>query len=578
MKVACIFFTFILSYFYSNGQEIFLAKNGHSEYQIVIPEKATQVEKIASNELQKYLRQITGTFIPVVSEFKLRRKKEILVGNVRGYRVSVDHEDGILIKTAKDKLIISGGRRKGVLYSVYTFLEEFLGCRRYTKEVSFIPSNRNLSIANDIDLSRNPAFDYRNALFEDDIDKTFADWHKMNYFFEDRMYPAHSLSWFLPAEKYFVQHPEYYALINGKRNPAQVCFSNPDVFKVVKGVLQHEINARPNNKVWSVSHPDYPFSCSCNLCKPKHDNGNGFIETLLPFVNKMADAFPDKIISTLAYNQSMLPSKTLKPRKNVEIMFCFTNTNRMQPLKTANDPQSVACRSALAKWQQQTANIFIWDYAANYFHSMSPFPNWSTYQDNIQFFRSLSIKQVFEQGTGRQKSEFSELRSYLLAKLLWNPELDVDNTINEFLNAYYGPASGYLKKYLDLISKFARAGSSAVPITEYSSPLAARQTYLSNQHLRDYNQIFDSAERAVKDNRTFLNRVKKERLALSYAEIEIGKENLKRQKNITSTAALQNKVASFSANAKLLGVSFLSFGERSPDQYKMQTFSEINSK
>ena len=39
------------------------------------------------------------------------------------------------------KLIIAGGKDKGTLYGVYTFLEDYLGCRKYSSKVSFIPEN-----------------------------------------------------------------------------------------------------------------------------------------------------------------------------------------------------------------------------------------------------------------------------------------------------------------------------------------------------------------------------------------------------------------------------------------------------
>ena len=43
----------------------------------------------------------------------------------------------------------------------------------------------------------------------------------------------HTLGQLLPSEKYFKTHPEYFALQNHERIPAQLCLSNPDVQRIV---------------------------------------------------------------------------------------------------------------------------------------------------------------------------------------------------------------------------------------------------------------------------------------------------------------------------------------------------------
>ena len=80
-------------------------------------------------------------------------------------------------------------------------------------------------------------------------------------------------------------------------------------------------------------------------------------------------------------------------------MLCFTNINRATSLKDGftNNLQFSApdnakiFRQILESWQRQTSNIFAWDYSVNFTDTMSPFPNFSVLQPNIQFLREKKI-------------------------------------------------------------------------------------------------------------------------------------------------------------------------------------------
>ena len=96
------------------AQKLTLIKKGKSSYSIVIPEKATLVEIQAAKVLQDYLFRITGVNLPVVADNEKSTASEILIGRVnRSEQDQIDYsqlkQDGLLIKTDKDKLILTGG-------------------------------------------------------------------------------------------------------------------------------------------------------------------------------------------------------------------------------------------------------------------------------------------------------------------------------------------------------------------------------------------------------------------------------------------------------------------------------------
>ena len=92
----------------------------------------------------------------------------------------------------------------------------------------------------------------------------------------------------------------------------------------------------------------------------------------------------------------------------------------------------------------------MWDYVTEFGHYLSPWPNLYSLQPNIKFFIENQVRGLFEQGPGTT-SEFAELRTYLLAKLLWNPDTNVSATIDDFLAGYYGHAAAPLRDYIELV-------------------------------------------------------------------------------------------------------------------------------
>jgi hypothetical protein len=226
----------------------------------------------------------------------------------------------------------------------------------------------------------------------------------------------------------------------------------------------------------------------------KIDNEEGSnAGTMIRFVNSIAQSFPEKTISTLAYQYTRKPSKT-KPLKNVLITLCSIECDRSGPITEkctdfAND---------LKGWSALTKNIRIWDYTTQFTNFLAPFPNFNTLQPNIQFFRDNNTKWVFEQHSNNP-SELFELRSYLMAKLLWNPDVNVNNIMTEFLNGYYHEAGSFIKSYIDLIHEELKKHPDFF-LFLYGDPSQAFDGYLSPDLLKKYLTFFNNAEKAVAKN------------------------------------------------------------------------------
>ena len=142
----------------------------------------------------------------------------------------------------------------------------------------------------------------------------------------------------------------------------------------------------------------------------------------------------------------------------------------------------------------------LWDYTVNFSHNVSPFPNLHVLQPNLRFFVRNGARQHFQQTNTSPGHEFSELKSYLLARLLWNPDTDADAVTTEFLNGYYGAAGPSIRKYIAALeAALARSGAR---LDIYEPPVAHGETYLSRGNVAAYNDLFDSSTRCSRLART----------------------------------------------------------------------------
>ena len=539
--------------------KLVIADKGISNYVIVISESASPSEKHAADEFQFFLKKTSGADLPIITDSGDLRSHEIVLGDnlhLKRLNAEIDFDafgdDGFTIRTQGDYLIVAGGRQRGTMYGVYTFLEDYLGCRWFHPEVSRIPKHQRVEIGA-INDTQTPIIASRDMHYFVGEDADWAARNKINGHhahelsekhggrirFASPMY--HTFYRLMPGgvhqglQEYLKEHPEYYSEVNGKRvgEYAQLCLTNPEVVRIAIETVKRWIREQPDRTIFTVSQNDYGGWCECENCRAVAEQEESHMGSLLQFVNQVAEAIeeehPDKYISTLAYAYSRTPPKTVRPRHNVlvrlsDIECCFSH-----PLGTCthsrNPNATVSVVDDIKKWSEISDQLFIWDYVINFQHWLAPHPNLYVLKPNMQFFVKYGVKEMFPQADPfNPMGEFSELRAYLLAKLMWNPNFDVDKGISEFLDAYYDSAAQPVLAYIDMLHK--KATDERIHMT-ISAPMTS--PLFSPDLMARANALFDEAERLA-DDETVLLRVKVARLSIQYVEImTMSVDNPKRQ-------------------------------------------------
>ena len=582
MKKLPFYLLFILTLTVSCSRTITLVETGKPKTVIIIPEKANDTEKKAANVMQDYLYRISGAQIKILSDNSPPVTNEILIGRVNrscldGTLYELLPVDGFRIKNDGKRLIIACADGKGALYGVYTFLENYLGCRKYTSQVSYIPKMETIKIK-PCNITEAPHFTFRKIEYQDILDPEFSDWHKLNNRDNEWGYWCHTFELLVPEKEYGKTHPEYYSFYGNKRNPGnQLCLSNPDVFDIVCANLQKAIDQDPNPIYWSVSQDDQDLVdddqhnyCRCPECSKLDEAAGSPMGSLLNFINKVSEKFPDKIISTLSYQYSRTPPQGIIPNKNVNIMLCNIESFRHAPLEKAL-PEF--CKD-LEVWSKLTNNILLWDYVIQFKNLLAPFPNLRTLQPNLQLMKNNNVTAVFEQGNRQAGGEFAELRAYILSKLIWNTNLNVNDIIDDFLKGYYGNASVYLKNYIDLIHDSMEKTNARLFL--FGSPVDNKETFLSAKMIREYQALFDKAEKATAGDEEILMRVRSARLPLYFSELEIARnENtgergafaIDEKGNLKPKPRIETILKEFQIVCMSTGVSRVSEWHTTPQEY-----------
>ena len=519
----------------SSFAQVQLVKNSKPTSRIVVAGSDSTDMKAASL-LQDFIQEVSGAQIPIVKN-TTAKKNDIAIGTAANPTLASNNsitnqlkEDGFLISTNDGVLRILSGGDKGSIYAVVTLLENELGIQYFGENEYNAPKQQTIEIPK-LEIIDNPAFRYRQsqnyAMGTDPIYKLWYRLEEPNEVFAGG-YWVHTFDRLLPSEIYGESHPEYYSYFNGKRHPgkaSQWCLSNDEVFEIVSQRLDSIFKANPGKNLISVSQNDGNYTnCQCPQCKAIDEKEGALSGSVIHFLNKLATRFPDKEFSTLAYLYTMNPPQHVKPLPNVNIMLC--DIDCMREVGLTENKTGKEFVKALEGWSAISDNLFIWDYGINFDNYVAPFPNLHILKDNIKLFKKNNATMHFSQIASNRGGDFAELRTYLVSKLMWNPELDTDSLTQNFLQGYYGDAAPAIYKYIRLMEG-ALLGS-GVNLWIYDSPVTHKNGMLKPELMRRYNQLFDEAEASVADDNVLLTRVRRARLPIQYSELEIARTEQKK--------------------------------------------------
>ncbi len=526
------------------AQEWSLATRGQpAACTIVRPATASPSQVYAAEELQRFTEQMTGVRLPITTDEAPLPARSVMLGDTRftaellGSPADMKAlgEDGFRLVRRGDRLLILGGPVRGTLYGVYELLDRFGGCRWYSSWHSVVPRRDSFAVPA-LDETQKPAFALREPFWFDMFDGNLAARNKVNgnamrleakhgghsHRFGGGLGSCHTFDMLCSPDVYFAAHPEYFSEVNGKRvkDHTQLCLSNPDVLRIVTSNVLERIRKDPGASFYGVSQNDWHNYCTCTACKAIDDAEESHAGTMIAFVNRIAEAvekeFPNAIIETLAYQYTRKPPKTIRPRANVMPCLCTIECDFSFPIPVSGFQENLAFMDDIRGWSAISKRLYIWDYTTDFSHYASPFPNVLALQENVKFFHTNRVEYLFEQGAyqGRH-GDFAELKAWLLAKWLWNPDLPQEPLLQDFFRGYYGAAAPHVRTYFDALHSYYRDPAKH-PLRIFDNPAA---TLLTDDFYTRASALWQQAEAAVKDDPARLYNVRMGAFPVLYARM-----------------------------------------------------------
>ena len=495
--------------------------------QIVVPTDADSVELLTARLLHRYFRNYVIIPEPAHSDSLYsffnpnygNLLPSIFVGKTHLANWCLTHkdeirDDGFLLKSDGRLAVIYGLQDKAVYYGACRLLE-LKGYRMTHHQIPDVAPDIQPGLPI-IDEVNNPSFAYREIwYYTPHHSQDYADWHALHhrirvgdtgqYIWDSRfsgplrwaegMY-VHTFQKLIPPQQYFNRHPAWFTETGGKRvRDGQLCLSNPEVLDTLCANLAKMMEEQPEAQIWSVSNNDNYNVCQCPHCRHMDSLYGGPSGTLIHFINQVARRFPNKTISTLAYQFTRRAPQPVnghleKPDSNVNIMFCSIECGRQEAIATA--PAEASFRKDMEDWAALTSNIYVWDYVVQFRNMWNPFPNLHVLQPNLKYFHDHGVRLMFEQGTGANNmTSWMELREYMLAKLLWNVDADPDSLIHDFCIHYYGFAAQPVEELYREMHRSLIASGQRLDI--YGYPVDAAQGYLAPEQIAKYQALIASA-------------------------------------------------------------------------------------
>jgi len=544
-----------------------IADNSATSYVIIHAEHATKIEVFAAHQLSDYLQKITGAAFPILKEQDAPPDTRIIIGQgalckkMLGIeRVAQLRADEFIIQGSGSDILLVGERPLGTLYAIYSFLERELGCHwlNWYGEES-VPQTQSVSLK-EIGRTSAPAFDQRDIYlryYQKDISRI---WPFMVANGVTRPLPAsleektgssglryvrhspavHSLFYYLVPEignhalhvlqkelkehSVFKEHPDYFSLINGERvTTHQLCFSNTGLRQMMTDRVLSRMDRMNGRGVFDLSAMDIPGDfCQCSGCqvmvKREGMPGAPLLDYLAELGQEVKEQYPKAWLSTLAYRrqQTEKPPGQLELPDNLIVVFAPIDNNFAASFQ---HPSNAVTLKNLKGWAAKNSKLWVWYYTNPYGDAALPIGNLTKMGEDFRLFKQVGVTGFFIQHDAgvSDSHRLADLQTWLVAKLMWNPDQDVEMLIQDFTDAYYGAASETLRQYIALLEEATRSMSTTI----IWSSTASQFSFLTPTFLETAQAIFDNAEAAVSTDPVRLVGVRQARMSLDKATLTL---------------------------------------------------------
>ena len=460
--------------------------------------------KLACDEIIKYTKAVTGADLTAVKPEMVitTLHSKLLPEEIRQKLSAVNSDEAFFMGKVGNKFFIVGTTGAGAWYGACDFMERYLGVRWLLpyENGTFYPQKKTVQVPDEGRIGQ-PCFPVRllNQVGGHGFDMIAREWAGHNRlqapgpwgikdtmvryrnFHEPRMrldrtadggHLAFSLA--VPGKTYGKTHPEYFALVDGKRQTdtkmIHHCISNPEVKELVyQYICRHFERYGVENTSWLFGAPDSLVGwCQCENCRALDKDSEinvtrRFHSVAQEIARRVWKKYPKAKIWTWAYwNYREIPQGVeIDPRTYV--YFCIHSRCYAHALDDPSCSRNAAMYDLLRKWLKINRKVFIYEYDNAVPYGSHPYEE--VLLKDLRLYKKLGLLGRKEEiryphmnyaASPKLKNNTWEslygMRSqwqfwYLLGRGTWNPDIDFEKSLAEIESVFYGKTYPVMKKY-----------------------------------------------------------------------------------------------------------------------------------
>ena len=485
---------------YACADSFQITGDGKALVEIVIGTDAHPGVKLAAEELQYWVHEISGATLPIAEKAENENAGQIYLAvapeNFAEDCALIGESDGYAVRPADNDIYIFGNMPRALLQGVYKLLFYNTDIIWARPTVTFftpapdivltefdyidIPSlarrGSSMALLTDGTLEENGMWELRNGCnvvcpaSSLTPRNTYKDWMAK---YDGSMYAfeGHPMMWqFLNPAKYAEEHPEYYALVKGRRIfDRHPCYSNPGMFEAFKKELAEEVaKVPPFVKFFNMSEADFSDGyCECEDCRREIvlEDGSRAVPTpgtnYYRFLNKAAayleEIRPGAYFICHAYFATEFAPQ-IPVADNILPDYCPIYQNMKFPLYDSVNNQHSYDR--LSSWFSAKQGITLFSYYG--LAPAFPRPSDRTMVEDVHYiinnipFRGITVMIHPDTGPhGRPDSwDFNAMSYWVMLNSCWSLPESADDMREIFLQRVWGPAADDMRKFYALVEEY----------------------------------------------------------------------------------------------------------------------------
>jgi hypothetical protein len=478
---------------------------------INIPISADKFLSNAASEFNNNFKTTTGQFLKIERSNSLNKNYNYIVLRVN----PTQKEDYCIFK--KDKNIyIQATNNQNLIFAINSFFKKYTSLNFKEKNKKGIENtNQNeINIPTAFSNCSSPDFEYREPYFSSNFNPNFRAWNKTNYLELEWGIWGHNLNKIL---KEYTLPESAYAQVGFRRNKKQFCFTSDSLFKFVNekvGTIYASDHAL--NK-YMILPNDNSIVCTCSTCKAVGNTTTDAAPAVFNFLNSLSRNHKNLSFFTTAY-VTVKEIPRFKAASNVGLFYSIIDIQKGVPIEDTKSFKKF--ESDIKRWRAYVDNVYIWDYTVNFDNYFDMYPSLKVTQKNLKLYKKLGVNGVFLHGSEYNYSAFQELKSTILAKLLWDTSINIDDEIKTyFYEKFPKKLAGALTNYYSFIENSFLTNKAELSI--YSGINKSVNKYLDPKLFFSFYDEFDSNTERNKYDKDFL----KIATALTFLKLEIMRDN-----------------------------------------------------